>query len=87
MADKTVMICLHGFPENSWSWYECILTSAGGFQVIAPDLPGYNDSPDFEQTTDYKLPNLISTLAEFVTVASKGKPEVLVAYDWRSAIA
>jgi haloalkane dehalogenase len=45
-SDLTPAICLHGFPESSYMWrYVLEALAATGRRGIAPDLPGYGDSP------------------------------------------
>jgi haloalkane dehalogenase len=39
-------LCMHGFPETSYMWRHLLDTlSAYGRRAIAPDLPGFGDSP------------------------------------------
>ena len=39
-------ICLHGFPETSYMWRSVLRALAdAGRRAIAPDLPGFGDSP------------------------------------------
>lgn len=39
-------LCLHGFPESSYMWRAVLAALAGsGRRAIAPDLPGFGDSP------------------------------------------
>jgi haloalkane dehalogenase len=39
-------LCLHGFPETSYMWRYVIAALAdSGRRAIAPDLPGFGDSP------------------------------------------
>jgi haloalkane dehalogenase len=45
-APKGTVLCLHGYPESSYMWRHLLETVAGaGWQAVAPDLPGYGDSP------------------------------------------
>jgi haloalkane dehalogenase len=40
------VLCLHGYPESSYMWRHVLEASAAaGWQAVAPDLPGYGDSP------------------------------------------
>jgi pimeloyl-ACP methyl ester carboxylesterase len=40
------VLLLHGFPESSYMWRHLMPALAGsGRRAIAPDLPGYGDSP------------------------------------------
>jgi haloalkane dehalogenase len=39
-------LCIHGFPETSYMWRHLLdALSASGRRAIAPDLPGFGDSP------------------------------------------
>lgn len=86
-AAKPVMIFLHGFPENSWTWYEYLLEFGQNYDVYAPDLPGYNGSLGFAASKMYTMENLIDTLVEFIQSVANGKKVMLVAHDWGGAIA
>jgi haloalkane dehalogenase len=40
------VLCLHGYPESSYMWRHVLEAAAeAGWQAVAPDLPGYGDSP------------------------------------------
>jgi haloalkane dehalogenase len=40
------VLCLHGYPESSYMWRHVLeATAEAGWQAVAPDLPGYGDSP------------------------------------------
>jgi haloalkane dehalogenase len=40
------VLCLHGYPESSYMWRHVLEAAADvGWQAVAPDLPGYGDSP------------------------------------------
>jgi pimeloyl-ACP methyl ester carboxylesterase len=40
------LMCLHGYPESSYMWRHLLeATAQAGWQAVAPDLPGYGDSP------------------------------------------
>lgn len=84
---KPVMILLHGFPENSWSWEYYLNALGEQYSVYAPDLPGYNASIGLGGTEQYTLENLIATLVEFIECVNGGQKIVLVAHDWGGVIA
>ncbi len=44
--DAPPVVCLHGWPESGRMW-DPVLAALGdaGFRALAPDLPGYGDSP------------------------------------------
>ncbi len=40
------LLCLHGYPESSHMWRATLDAAArAGWRAVAPDLPGYGDSP------------------------------------------
>jgi haloalkane dehalogenase len=45
-SDVVPALCLHGFPETSFMWRTVIEAVAdAGRRALAPDLPGFGDSP------------------------------------------
>ncbi len=45
-SDADPVLLLHGFPESSYMWHRILPEiAAAGRRAIAPDLPGYGDSP------------------------------------------
>lgn len=43
---RGTVLCLHGYPESSYMWRNLLEAVAdAGWQAVAPDLPGYGDSP------------------------------------------
>ena len=48
-AGDPVVVLLHGWPLNRSIWSEVLDPIAGaGFRVLAPDLPGFGESPPME---------------------------------------
>jgi pimeloyl-ACP methyl ester carboxylesterase len=46
MPGDPVALLVHGWPESSYMWRHLLPALAGaGWRAIAPDLPGYGDSP------------------------------------------
>jgi len=78
------VLLLHGFPESSYMWRGLLpAIAASGRRAIAPDLPGYGDSP----------PNLPGTWEHHVEalegfrVALGLERVALVLHDWGGLIA
>jgi pimeloyl-ACP methyl ester carboxylesterase len=45
-ADGPVALLLHGYPESSYMWRDLLPALAdSGWHAIAPDFPGFGDSP------------------------------------------
>jgi epoxide hydrolase 4 len=79
-----LVVLLHGFPENWWSWrYQLRAIADAGFRVIAPDLRGYGE-------TDKHGPYDLDTIAGDVCqlIESLGEKRVKIAgHDWGGAVA
>jgi pimeloyl-ACP methyl ester carboxylesterase len=86
-SSKPIMILLHGFPENSWSWEHYIESLSSDFRIYAPDLPGYNGSKGFSSIDDYTIANVLGVVAEFIQKVGGGERVHLVAHDWGGVIA
>nr|WP_136249626.1 alpha/beta hydrolase [Ningiella ruwaisensis] len=88
---KPLLILLHGFPENAWTWERYLLSLCDDYEVIALDLPGYNFSSGFMRDEQYNLHTLVETLAEatdaLVEQYAPGTKAHLVAHDWGGVIA
>ena len=40
------VLCLHGWPQSSYMWRDLLpALAAAGRRALAPDLPGFGDSP------------------------------------------
>lgn len=87
LTQKPIIVLLHGFPENAWTWERYLEALSDEFQVIAPDLPGYNGSIGYAASDQYNIPNLLESMAEFVKAISQGRPVHLIAHDWGGVIA
>ena len=45
-ADGPVVLLLHGYPQSSYMWrYALPAAAQAGWRALAPDLPGFGDSP------------------------------------------
>lgn len=77
--DRTPVLCIHGFPESSYMWRELLPPiAAAGHRAIAPDLPGFGDTP----------PDPPGTWERHVEAIERFRAElgfdrlVLVLHDW-----
>lgn len=77
------LLCLHGFPENSFMWRGLLTAAAAaGHRGYAPDMPGSGDSPADPPATWERLVEAVDAF-----VAELGlDPVVLVAHDWGGLI-
>ncbi|GAC1438665.1 MAG: alpha/beta fold hydrolase [Solirubrobacteraceae bacterium] len=73
------VLLLHGYPESSYMWRAQIAAlAAAGFHALAPDLPGYGDSPPESPGT---WEHHMEALERFHEERDLG-PVALVLHDW-----
>jgi haloalkane dehalogenase len=82
-ADGPVAFCLHGFPESSYTFRDLLpALGAVGWRAVAPDLPGFGDSPvDLPGTWERH----IGAVARFHEEAGLGRVALIVR-DWGGLI-
>lgn len=84
LGSGPLVLLLHGFPENWWSWrYQLEPLARAGFRVVAPDQRGYADT---DKTGPYDLDTLATDLCELIRVLGREKADV-VGHDWGGAVA
>lgn len=77
------LLFLHGFPESSFMWRHLLeATASAGWQGVAPDLPGYGDSP---YGGDGSWEAHVQAVDDFHREQELG-PVVLVMHDWGGLI-
>jgi haloalkane dehalogenase len=84
-AGAPVALLLHGYPNSSYLWRDCLEPiAAAGWRAVAPDLPGFGDSAPFAGErgtwTDH-----VYALDDFVAKHDLA-PVALVAHDWGALI-
>lgn len=85
-GDK-LAICLHGFPESSYSWrYQLPMLADQGYTAWAPNLRGYGKSSRPPFVEDYAMQHLLDDVAGLIDAAGK-QEVVLMAHDWGAVIA
>ncbi len=84
---EELALCLHGFPEHSFSWrYQLPMLADAGFTAWAPNLRGYGSSSRPEGLQAYRLDELVEDVARIIEAS--GKEQVtLIAHDWGAVIA
>ncbi len=83
----TLALCLHGFPEHSFSWrYQLPMLSDLGYKAWAPNMRGYGKSSRPPFIEDYSMDNLLADVAGLID-ASGCEKVVLIAHDWGALIA
>lgn len=80
------ILFLHGFPSYGGSWKPYFQKLSGSFELIAPDLRGYNLSSQPPDVDAYRLESLLD---DVVSLARKLGPEpiCLVGHDWGGILA
>ena len=85
-GDK-LALCLHGFPEHSFSWrYQLPMLADLGYQAWAPNLRGYGNSSRPEGVAAYAIEYLMEDVAQLID-ASGCSEVTLLAHDWGAVIA
>jgi pimeloyl-ACP methyl ester carboxylesterase len=86
-SGERLALCLHGFPESSYSWrHQMPLLARLGYLVWAPDLRGYGRSSRPQGIEAYALEELQEDIASLIE-ASGAKQVVLIGHDWGALIA
>jgi len=84
----TPILLLHGFPDSRKLWEEMIpLFVNSGYQVIAPDMRGFGDSPLLPNEEDYKVELVIGDLIHLLDDLGIQAPVHLLGHDWGAVIA
>jgi haloalkane dehalogenase len=77
------VLFLHGYPESSYMWrHQLEAVADAGWQAVAPDLPGYGDSP-YAGSGSWQTH--VDALDEFHREQDLGEV-VLVVHDWGGLI-
>ena len=86
-AGQRLALCLHGFPEHSFSWrFQLPMLAELGFNAWAPNLRGYGNTTRPVGVQAYRMDELIEDVAGLIE-ASGCKETVLIAHDWGAVIA
>jgi pimeloyl-ACP methyl ester carboxylesterase len=80
-------LCLHGFPENAFSWrLQFPLLQRLGYRVWAPNQRGYGATTRPTPVSAYAIPHLLDDVAGLID-ASGASRVTLIAHDWGAAVA
>jgi epoxide hydrolase 4 len=83
---KPLLLFLHGFPENSYSWRNQLKYFRDTHTVVALDMRGFGDSDAPRSTSDYSMDSLC--LDVVATVRACGYETcVLIGHDWGGMVA
>lgn len=80
-----LVVLLHGFPENWWSWrYQLQPLAEAGFRVIAPDLRGYGET---DKQGPYDLDTIVGDVCSLIESLGVERRARIVGHDWGGAVA
>lgn len=86
-GSNRLAICLHGFPEHSFSWrFQLPMLADLGYRAWAPNLRGYGHSSRPEGISAYSPEDLMADVAGLID-ASGTDETVLLGHDWGAVIA
>ena len=81
--DAPVALLLHGYPESSHMWRGVISSvAAAGWRALAPDLPGFGDSPADGPGTWERQVEAVDRLHSGLGLG----PVALIVHDWGGLI-
>lgn len=84
---KTLALCLHGFPEHSFSWrHQLPMLAKLGYTAWAPNQRGYGRSSRPKGIDAYAIENLMDDVGALMD-ASGCESFILVGHDWGAIIA
>lgn len=85
-SDAPLMLFLHGFPENWYSWRHQINFFQKNFRTVAFDMRGYGESGKPQEIQNYCVQYLVEDVKDIVEGLGY-KNCILVAHDWGGAVA
>ncbi len=87
MGNGPLVILCHGFPELWYSWrYQLPALAQAGYHAVAPDLRGYGQTDQPENSATYSLLHLVGDLVGLLDVLGE-QQAFLVSHDWGSNLA
>jgi pimeloyl-ACP methyl ester carboxylesterase/Ca2+-binding EF-hand superfamily protein len=82
-----LIIMIHGFPDFWYTWREQMIPlSKAGFQVVAIDQRGYNESDKPKGVDQYGMDLLVNDVAAVIRDTGHAKA-ILCGHDWGGAVA
>ncbi len=85
-GEGRLVVLLHGFPEFWYSWRHQIPALAEHFQVVAPDLRGYNETEKPEGVDKYHLTHLTADILGLIHRLGHERA-IVVGHDWGGGVA
>jgi len=85
--DGPLVLCLHGYPDSSWSWRHLGPALAGqGWRVVAPFMRGYAPT-DLAPDACYQVGALARDANESHAALGGDERAVLIGHDWGAVAA
>lgn len=81
-----LIVMLHGFPDYWYTWRHQMEALAPDYQVVAPDLRGYNLSDRPKGVDNYDMRLLVGDVRAVIHSLRREKA-IIVGHDWGGAIA
>jgi epoxide hydrolase 4 len=81
-GEGPLLLLLHGFPENHYSWRHQMAPLAERFTVVAPDLRGYNLT---ERRGPYDIKTLCADILGLIRALGHDRA-VIAGHDWGAII-
>ena len=83
----SLVLCLHGFPDNACSWLPMLeLLAAQGYRAVAPFMRGYYPSTvaaDGDYSVTALAQDVLDLIEHFAAPDSNGlKQAVVIGHDW-----
>lgn len=86
-ADGPLMVCVHGWPENWYSWrHQMTHFAALGYRVAAMDVRGYGQSSRPDAIEAYTVTELAGDVAAVIAALSPDAPAILLGHDWGAPV-
>ena len=80
-GDGPPVVFLHGVPESRGGWDRIINALQRDYRCVAPDLPGFGDSPLPDESFDWSVMSWSAWADALLDVAGILEPAILVAHD------
>jgi pimeloyl-ACP methyl ester carboxylesterase len=82
--EASVLVCVHGFPDNHAVWDRLTAELNGDFRVVRYDVRGAGASDAPADKTGYRIPLLVDDLFAVLDEVAPDSPVHLLGHDWGS---
>lgn len=85
-GEGPLILLLHGYPDNAWSWeFQIPVLADAGYRVVAPFLRGYPPT-QIPKDSYFDRVTLAMDVRELIYALNGGQACYLVAQDWGAAL-